>query len=113
MDEETDQHLFKITHRTAAAISASGGLCEGVNLFLADGEAAFQEVLYLHMHVFPRYKGDSFKLDANWEVKPPRVELSGVASRIKITYDALWKGKCNGAPNNRMELTCLRQAIHA
>ena len=86
----TGQHLFNITQRTAAAIRASGVRCEGVNLFLADGEVAFQEVFHVHMHVFPRYEGDSFKLDANWDVKPPREELDAVASKIRIAYDSLW-----------------------
>lgn len=26
---------------------------KGINLFLADGEAAFQDVFHAHMHVFP------------------------------------------------------------
>ena len=30
---------------------------EGVNLFLADGEAVGQEVSHVHLHVFPRFKG--------------------------------------------------------
>jgi histidine triad (HIT) family protein len=90
MDEVTGQHLFKITQRTAAAIRASGVKCEGVNLFLADGKVAFQEVSHVHMHVFPRYEGDSFKLDANWDVKPSREELDAVASKIRIAYDSLW-----------------------
>lgn len=90
MDEETGRHLFKITQRTAAAIRASGVRCEGINLFLADGEAAFQDVFHLHMHVFPRYKGDSFKLDADWSVKPPRQELDSVAAQIEAAYHALW-----------------------
>ena len=75
MDEDTGAHLFKITMRTAEAIRKSGVKCEGINLFLADGEAAFQEVFHLHMHVFPRYKGDPFELVADWEVKPTRAVL--------------------------------------
>ena len=56
MDEETGRHLFTITQRTAAAIRQSSIRCEGNNLFLADGEAASQEVFHLHMHIFPRYR---------------------------------------------------------
>ncbi|HYO50833.1 MAG TPA: HIT family protein [Chloroflexia bacterium] len=66
MDEGTGTHLFKITLRVQQAIRQSGVKCEGVNLFLADGEAAFQDVMHLHMHVFPRFVGDSFKLEADW-----------------------------------------------
>ncbi len=90
MDEETGVHLFRITQRTAAAKRASGVKCEGINLFLADGEAAFQEIFHLHMHVFPRYIGDPFKLVADWDKKPPRLELDELAQRIKTTYDQIW-----------------------
>ena len=90
MDEETGQHMWVVTQRAAAAIRKSGVRCEGVNLFLADGEAAFQEVFHLHMHVFPRYQGDPFKLVADWDVNPPREELDRVARKIKTAYDRLW-----------------------
>lgn len=90
MDEETGRHLWTITHRTAEAIRQSGVKCEGINLFLADGEAAFQEVSHLHMHVFPRYVGDPFKMDADWSIKPTRPELNDVAEMIQIAYNKLW-----------------------
>jgi HIT domain len=57
MDEETGRHLFTITSRIAQATRDSGIRCEGINLFLADGETAFQEVPHVHMHVFPRFRG--------------------------------------------------------
>ena len=91
MDEQTGRHLWTITQRTAAAIRHSGVRCEGINLFLADGEAAFQEVFHVHMHVFPRYKGDPFKLVADWENQPPREELDRVASQIRTAYTRLWE----------------------
>jgi diadenosine tetraphosphate (Ap4A) HIT family hydrolase len=91
LDEETGRHIWTVTHRTAAAIRDSGVHCEGINLFLADGEAAFQEVFHFHMHVFPRYKGDSFKLHADWSIEPSRDELDQVADQIHIAYDRLWK----------------------
>jgi histidine triad (HIT) family protein len=90
MDEATGRHLWTVTQRTAAALRKSGVRCEGVNLFLADGEAAFQEVFHVHMHVFPRYRGDPFKLVADWDVHPPRDELDRVAGQIRAAYKALW-----------------------
>ena len=83
MDEETGAHLFRVAMRVQAAIRRSGVRCEGINLFLADGEAAFQEVFHVHLHVFPRYTGDSFKIDADWSIQPAREELDEVAARIK------------------------------
>jgi histidine triad (HIT) family protein len=92
LDEDTGRHLWTITQRVAAAIRASGVRCEGINVFLADGEAAFQEIPHLHIHVFPRYRGDQFKLVADWDRKPPRSELDRVAAQIRSAYEQLWQG---------------------
>ena len=62
-----------------------GGLqCDGVNLILADGEAAGQEVLHLHLHVVPRFRGDGFgfKFPARYAIVPDRRELDEIAERI-------------------------------
>ena len=91
MDEITGQHLFKITQRMSEAIRKSDLRCEGINLFLADGEAAFQEIFHLHMHVFPRFKGDpfSFEMEGGW-IQSPRKELDEAASKIKASYESLF-----------------------
>ncbi len=89
MDEDTGAHLFKITMRLQQAVRGSGVICEGINLFLADGEAAFQEVFHLHMHIIPRFEGDEFKISADWSVRPPREELDEIAAQIRKAYDGL------------------------
>lgn len=90
LDEATGRHLWTVIQRTAAALRQSGVRCDRVNLFLADGEAASQEVLHVHMHVFPRYRGDPFRLIADWDIKPTRTELDRVAAQIRAAYDRLW-----------------------
>ncbi len=87
MDEETGAHLFRVGMRVQEAIRRSDIRCEGINLFLADGEAAGQEVFHVHLHVFPRFKGDPFKIDGDWSVYPPRQELDEVAEGIKRLLD--------------------------
>jgi len=89
LQEEIGLHLFKVTMQMAKALRHSGLQCEGINLFLADGEAAFQEVFHIHMHVFPRFKGGPFKLFANWEIKPSRDELDEIAARIRQADEIL------------------------
>lgn len=76
--------LMELAHGVAAGIRASGLRCEGINLFLADGEAAMQEVFHVHLHVFPRYSGDGFGLrfGPNY-VQRSRSELEDAASRIR------------------------------
>src|SRR5215469_2079757 len=44
LDEDLGARLFRVGHRLAWALRRSGLPCEGVNMFLADGAAAFQEV---------------------------------------------------------------------
>ena len=66
LDEATSSHVWSLGHRMARALRRSGLRCEGINVFLADGEAAFQEVFHFHLHVFPRYAGDGFSIDAAW-----------------------------------------------
>jgi histidine triad (HIT) family protein len=62
LEERDGARIFEVGRRAAAALRASGLRCEGVNLFLADGEAAGQEVFHVHLHVIPRYEGDGFGL---------------------------------------------------
>lgn len=66
LDEDVGAHVWRLAHRIARGLRRSGLRCEGVNLLLADGEAAFQEVFHVHLHVFPRFRGDSLRIDADW-----------------------------------------------
>jgi histidine triad (HIT) family protein len=55
-------HLFSVAEGLAAGIRRSGLRADGINFFLADGEAAGQEVFHVHLHVFPRFDTDGFGL---------------------------------------------------
>jgi histidine triad (HIT) family protein len=85
LDPNDGERMFRVAQRLGAALRASGVRCEGVNLFLADGEAAMQEVFHAHLHVFPRYPGDGFGLrfGAHYGTHPPREELDAVAEQVR------------------------------
>jgi len=85
LDPETGGHMFKVAMRIAEALRRSGIRCEGVNLFLADGEAAFQDVFHVHLHVIPRFGGDGFGLrfGPNYGSRPDREELDEIAEKIR------------------------------
>lgn len=85
LTEADGARMFSVGQKVTAALKASGLKCEGVNLFLADGEAAMQEVFHVHLHVFPRYKGDGFGLRHSeaYFTKPPRSSLEESASLIR------------------------------
>jgi histidine triad (HIT) family protein len=88
LDDATGAHLFVVAMRMAAAVRASGLRCEGVNLFVADGEAAGQEVFHVHLHVLPRWPGDGFRVDAEW-TWPQRTELDAAAASIRSAHERL------------------------
>jgi histidine triad (HIT) family protein len=88
LDERTGARMFEVARRLAAALRASGLRCEGVNLFLADGEAASQEVFHAHLHVFPRYGGDGFELRGRWGSNPTPEELEEAGARIRSALAA-------------------------
>lgn len=82
LDESDGSRMFVVAQRLAAAVRSSGLRCEGVNLFLADGMAAGQEVFHVHLHIFPRYVGDRFRLDSG-QRRASRRDLDAIAARIR------------------------------
>jgi len=85
LDAASGAHMFKVAQRVAGALRGSGLRCEGVNLFLADGRVAGQEVFHVHLHVIPRYTGDGFGLrfGPRYGQQPPRTELDRIAGQIQ------------------------------
>lgn len=85
LHEEVGAHLFKIAQRIAAALRKSGIKCEGINVFLADGEIAGQEIFHVHLHVFPRFRGDKFGFIWSSAIShiPERAELDTVAGLLR------------------------------
>ncbi len=88
LDEELGTHVFRVAHHLAKALYSSGLPCEGVNLFLADGAAASQEVFHVHLHVFPRAEDDGFRVEADWR-RPEREDLDVTAAQVRRALDAL------------------------
>jgi histidine triad (HIT) family protein len=90
IDADAAGRLMAVAHRVVAALRASGMRCEGVNLFLADGEAAMQEVPHVHLHVFPRWRGDGFGLrfGPEYKHKPAREALEETATPIRAALGA-------------------------
>jgi len=76
---------WMIAATLAKALRGSGLRVEGVNLFVADGEAAFQDVPHFHIHVIPRYAGDGFGLSfpPNYGQPVERTALDDAAARIR------------------------------
>lgn len=82
LDPEVGGKLFQVGQRLAAALRESEVNCDGVNLFLADGVTAGQEVFHVHLHVIPRTPGDGFGLRGR-PTSPPRADLDYLAGSIR------------------------------
>lgn len=72
--------MWELGRRVAAA-ARTAGLADGVNLFLADGATAGQEVWHVHLHVLPRRPGSVLRLDAARPAE--RSALDVVAARLR------------------------------
>lgn len=90
LDEETGGHMFKIAMRIAEALRKSAIKCEGINFFLADGEAASQDIFHVHLHVIPRFRGDRFRIGVgpDYGTRPERKRLDEIAEKIRKAIDS-------------------------
>ena len=91
MEPEECAHLFTVAVRIAAAVPTSGIRCEGMNLILADREAAGQEIFHVHVHVIPRFSGDGFgfRFGPGYSILPGRGELDEHARQIRTALKPL------------------------
>jgi diadenosine tetraphosphate (Ap4A) HIT family hydrolase len=82
---ETGAHLFQVAQRIALSLPRTQIKNEGIDLFLAHGEAAGQDVFHVHLHVIPRYEGDGFgfRFGPDYENLPARVDLDTIAEQIR------------------------------
>lgn len=83
---DTPEHiaaqLMRVATRLVSAIQDGPLRGEGTNLFLADGEAAGQEVFHVHLHVIPRFGGDNMTLRVDYDPPPNRSVLDEHAATI-------------------------------
>ena len=82
LDEDTGAHLFRVAMRLEKALRASGLPCEGTNLLQNNGAEAWQEVMHVHLHIIPRFRGDGVKVHFGQE-QAPRAHLDQWAEQVK------------------------------
>lgn len=84
LNETTSMRAFRVARQLASVVRGTLG-ATGVNLFVADGETAFQDVPHFHVHVIPRYPKDGFGLTfpPTYGTPPGRAELESIATAIR------------------------------
>lgn len=88
LDDVVGAHMFNAARQVAAAMRKTSEIqCEGVNLFLADGAVAGQDVFHAHLHIRPRFSGDEvrsqYPVGFEKRPKPKREALDTLAAAIK------------------------------
>lgn len=84
LDDITAARMMTVARDIAAAIYRSSVQAEGVNLTLADGRAAGQEVPHAHLHVIPRFRGDGFRCTRSGGLRQAsRAQLAEKADLLK------------------------------
>jgi histidine triad (HIT) family protein len=83
LNETVAMRTFRVARQLSSVARRVLG-ATGINLFVADGETAFQDVPHFHVHVIPRYPGDGFGLTfpPKYDQPPSRAELEAIASAI-------------------------------
>ena len=86
LDPEDGAEIFKVGQQLAVKVREIGVKCDGVNLLLADGAAAGQEIFHVHLHVIPRWRGDGsgFRFGGRIGYLPTREDLDELAVSIKV-----------------------------
>lgn len=94
LDEDDGAQLFRVGQLAASALRSSALRCEGVNFFLADGEAAGQEIFHVHLHVIPRFRDDGFglRLPPDYSIRP-RAELDQAAATLREAWPSTGRGR--------------------
>ncbi|HEX2647993.1 MAG TPA: HIT domain-containing protein [Candidatus Dormibacteraeota bacterium] len=89
VSETAAARTFRVARKLSSVVRHTLG-ASGVNLFVADGEVAFQDVPHFHVHVIPRYPKDGFGLTFphTYEHPPARAQLDAIANAIRAGVPA-------------------------
>ncbi len=83
LSDEQASDIFKATVKIANAIRDLSS-CDGINIVQSNGRAAQQDVFHFHLHIVPRSRNDSIKLD--WDnTVTDRESLNRMADEIRAS----------------------------
>ena len=85
LDEGSLARLWLVANDLNRALRRSTLPVEAVSVYVADGDAAGQEVAHVHVHLIPRRADDGFgfRFPPGYGMQPDRSELERLASAIR------------------------------
>ena len=85
LDDAVLATMWAVANRLNRALRAGAPSVEAVSVYVADGEAAGQEIPHAHIHLIPRHADDGFgfRFPPGYGVQAARAELEAIADRIR------------------------------
>ena len=85
LDGRTLARLWSVATHLNRALRASALPVEAVSVYVADGDAAGQDVAHVHIHLIPRraHDGFGFRFPPGYGMQPGRTELESMAGQIR------------------------------
>lgn len=80
LPDEDAEKILKVAKKCAVAMMEVLH-CDGINILQNNGEAAGQTVFHLHIHLIPRYEGDSVNI--KWIPGTPEENATQLAEAIR------------------------------
>ena len=80
LPDEDASKIMVVAKKIATAIEKAYH-CDGVNILQNNGEAAGQTVFHLHVHVIPRFKGDTVNI--GWKQGDMPEDLDAICREIQ------------------------------
>ena len=80
LPDEDASKIMIVAKKIATAIEKAYH-CDGVNILQNNGEAAGQTVFHIHVHVIPRFKGDTVNI--GWEQGDMPEDLDAICKEIQ------------------------------
>lgn len=91
LEPDVGARVWAVGHRMARALRRSTLRPGGINVFVCDGELAFQSVFHFHLHVIPRYPEDGWAIEPNTQERSRRL-LDEDARAIRDIIEEPWPG---------------------
>jgi histidine triad (HIT) family protein len=80
LPDEDAGKIMVVAKKIAGAVKKAYG-CDGVNILQNNGEAAGQTVFHLHVHVIPRFQGDTVQI--GWKPGETPSDMDVIAEEIR------------------------------
>jgi histidine triad (HIT) family protein len=99
LDDHILARLWPVATILNRALRASSLPVEAVSVYVADGDAAGQEVAHVHIHLIPRRPDDGFgfRFPPGYGTEPGRAELETIAGHIRPEAPSLNAPETSGS----------------